>query len=232
MKKRNIAAMVTSMVVAVFVIASLMVWPIGMVYADGPALLSPSNGALGCPVHPVSFSWSPYKETTKYRFVLARDAAMTQVIAEADVSATAYEYEGTLDTGTNYFWHVMAVEPPSDWSATFSFQTEGTPPPPPPPPPPDPCAWVPSEGPGLEWSPNGKQIAFVKMDDNRHRQIYVLDVRNGKIRQLTDYDADSLSPTWSPASDRIAFLSLRGGTCQIYEIKLSSGKISKLTNIK
>jgi len=95
----------------------------------GPQLLAPNNSCLGCPVRPVSFSWSPYKETTKYKFVLAKDSEMTQVVKEAEVTTTAYEYDGTLDYGTNYFWRVMSEEPtPSDWSATFSFQTETSPP--------------------------------------------------------------------------------------------------------
>ena len=94
----------------------------------GPQLLAPNNGCLGCPVSPASFSWSPFKETTKYKFVLASDAAMTQVIQEAEVATTAFEYAGKLDYSTNYFWRVMSLEPaPSDWSATFSFQTEAAP---------------------------------------------------------------------------------------------------------
>ena len=64
----------------------------------------------------------------KYKFVLAQDAAMTQVVTEAEVATTAFEYDGTLDYSTNYFWRVMSLEPaPSDWSATFSFQTEAAP---------------------------------------------------------------------------------------------------------
>jgi len=94
----------------------------------GLKLLAPDNGCISCAVSPVSFSWSPFKDTTKYKFVLAKDAAMTDVLAEAEVATTAYEYEGTLDYSTNYFWRVMSVEPaPSDWSATFSFQTEVAP---------------------------------------------------------------------------------------------------------
>jgi hypothetical protein len=94
----------------------------------GLQLLAPNNGCLGCPVSPASFSWSPFKETTKYKFVLAKDSEMTQVVKEAEVSTTAYEYDGTLDYSTNYFWRVMSEEPaPSDWSATFSFQTESQP---------------------------------------------------------------------------------------------------------
>jgi hypothetical protein len=56
---------------------------------------------------------------------------MTQVVKEAEVTTTAYGYDGQLEYGQSYFWRVMALEPaPSDWSATFTFQTE-TPPPPP-----------------------------------------------------------------------------------------------------
>ena len=113
----------------------------------GLQLLFPNNACIGCPVKPASFSWSPFKECTRYKFVLARDAALTHVVAEAEVATTAYEYEGTLDYGTSYFWRVMAVEPaPSDWSAVFTLQTEAAPLPTTPPTPPTPAtplsAWV------------------------------------------------------------------------------------------
>jgi len=98
----------------------------------GIKALAPDNGAIGIPVKPVAFSWAPMGETTKYKFVLAKDAAMTQVVAEAEVPTTSYAYNGTLDYSTNYFWRVMAIEPsPTDWSATFAFQTEPAPQPPP-----------------------------------------------------------------------------------------------------
>jgi hypothetical protein len=94
-------------------------------------LLSPNNGSLGCPVDHFSFSWSPFKEATKYKFVLATDPAMTQVVKEAEVTDTSYDYDGTLDYGTNYYWRVFALEPEfDDNSAIFSFQTEAAPPPP------------------------------------------------------------------------------------------------------
>jgi hypothetical protein len=94
----------------------------------------------------VSFAWSPFQDTTRYRFVLAKDSAMTQIVKETDVTTTGYEYYGTLDYGQSYFWRVMAIEPaPSDWSATFSFQTEAAPLPPPAP------QSLPSETPLWAW---------------------------------------------------------------------------------
>lgn len=89
----------------------------------------PNNGLNNSPVQPVSFNWSPLNDTAKYRFVLAKDAAMTEVVKEAVVATTAYNYDGVLEYGQAYFWRVMALEPaPSDWSATFSFHTKAPPP--------------------------------------------------------------------------------------------------------
>jgi hypothetical protein len=94
----------------------------------GLKLLSPDNGCIGCPVSSASFSWAPYKETTKYRFTLAKDAALRQVMIDDEADTSAYQYKGPLDYGTDYFWRVMALEPaPSDWSATFVFQTQVAP---------------------------------------------------------------------------------------------------------
>jgi len=98
----------------------------------GLQLLSPGNGCLGCTTKPASFSWSPFRDTQGYRFVLARDAAMTDVVVDTELPTAGYSYEGALDYGTVYFWRVMAVEPmPGDWSATFCFRTESAPAPPP-----------------------------------------------------------------------------------------------------
>jgi hypothetical protein len=98
----------------------------------GVMLLSPTNGCAGCKVKPVALSWSPYLNATKYQVDLAKDPEFKQMVVTSTTSTTAYEYNGTLDYSTNYFWRVKALEIngqniPSDWSATFSFQTETAP---------------------------------------------------------------------------------------------------------
>ena len=98
----------------------------------GVQLLSPNNGCLGCKVKPASFSWSPWKDATKYQIDLAKDPEFKQLVVTSTTTTTGYEYNGTLDYSTNYFWRVKALEVngqniPSDWSATFSFQTESAP---------------------------------------------------------------------------------------------------------
>ena len=98
----------------------------------GVQLLAPTNGCSGCRVKPASFSWSPWKDATKYEFILGRDPEFRQVVTSATTTSSGYEYSGTLDHSTNYFWRVKALEVnglniPSDWSATFSMQTEPAP---------------------------------------------------------------------------------------------------------
>jgi len=101
----------------------------------GVQLINPCNGCIGCKVQPASFSWSPWKETTKYQFDLATDPEFKSLVVTAAATTTGYEYSGTLNYSTNYFWRVKALEVngqniPSDWSATFSMQTEPAPAPP------------------------------------------------------------------------------------------------------
>jgi hypothetical protein len=94
----------------------------------GLQLLSPDNGCIHYPVKSATFSWLPIQDAKKYRFILAEDTDMTNVIVETELPTTSYTYDTALNYGTTYFWKVMAVEPvPGEWSATFCFQTEGTP---------------------------------------------------------------------------------------------------------
>jgi hypothetical protein len=99
----------------------------------GPQLLAPDNGC-GCPCEaPLCFSWSPFKETTAYRFQLSENPDMSSpLVNEVVRESTAYQYTGDPKCNTNYFWRVMAVEPvESEWSAVFSFMTQAEPPAPP-----------------------------------------------------------------------------------------------------
>jgi hypothetical protein len=88
----------------------------------------PANGCAACPVKPVSFSWSGYPNTTKYRFILAKDSQLQDIVVEGLTPTTSYALPGPLEYGTSYFWQVMALEPiPSDASSVFTFHTEPAP---------------------------------------------------------------------------------------------------------
>ena len=88
----------------------------------GPLLLTPKGGC-GCSCDgPVSFSWTPVKGATSYKYELSLNPDMSSPLVTTTVSSTAYQYEGQLDCGTSYFWRVRSEQPVlSDWSAVFSF---------------------------------------------------------------------------------------------------------------
>lgn len=73
-------------------------------------LFSPMYGAKNVSNSP-GFSWSGLPGVTKYEFVLAKDAALQQVVVKTNVPTTSYLYDGKLDYNTTYFWQVRAIEP-------------------------------------------------------------------------------------------------------------------------
>jgi hypothetical protein len=96
---------------------------------QGVQLLAPHNGAVGCPITSVPFSWAPLPGVTRYQFELAEDADFSKIISSVTTPATAHTYEGWLKFDSVYFWRVRALEvngqtAPGDWSSTFCFQTE------------------------------------------------------------------------------------------------------------
>ena len=93
------------------------------VRASSPGLLimSPRNGAAGVTCQP-AFSWSTMHGAAEYEFVLAEDAAMTDVVMQTGVSASAYKHDGRLEWGKTYFWRARVTEPtPGDWSSVAIF---------------------------------------------------------------------------------------------------------------
>lgn len=77
----------------------------------------------------------------------------------------------------------------------------------------------------LEWSPNGRQLAFevYKVLETgvvwglgvAHSDVYVVDVDGTDLTPVTA-DGVSTSPTWSPDGRRLAYRSIREGTGHIY----------------
>ena len=94
----------------------------------GLQALSPASGATVSPVSPLAFSWSGYQGTTKYRFILARDAQLQNIVVEDFTPTTAYALPFKLNYDTCYFWQASAVEPvPGDAGSVFTFSTESAP---------------------------------------------------------------------------------------------------------
>lgn len=68
-------------------------------------------------------------------------------------------------------------------------------------------------------SPDGQERAVVEADDHRELQIKVYSSVYQSTRQVTHFEgATSYDPAWSPAGDRIAFVSTISGGDEIYVV--------------
>jgi len=86
-----------------------------------PILKVPESGSRGVSRAP-AFSWLGFPHTTKYEFILAKDAGLTEIVVKEKVPTSAYICSGKLDWGTTYFWQVKAIEPvPSEPSVIGVF---------------------------------------------------------------------------------------------------------------
>jgi dipeptidyl aminopeptidase/acylaminoacyl peptidase len=88
----------------------------------------------------------------------------------------------------------------------------------------------------LDLSPDGARLLFTVTEPvkgtARQRNIWVLDVANGTVRQLTFSAKSDSAPRWAPDGRSIAFLSDRDGAAQLYLLAMSGGEAEKITDRK
>ncbi len=58
------------------------------------------------------------------------------------------------------------------------------------------------------WSPDGKQMVFVRAPQKGPGQLFLLPLEGGEARQLTDLPKGASNPAWSPDGKAIAFASV------------------------
>ena len=71
-------------------------------------------------------------------------------------------------------------------------------------------------------SPDGRKLALILTDRNQ-LDLYVRDLNGGNLKRLTNDRATEASPTWSPDSQSICYVSDRSGRPKLYIIPASGG---------
>ena len=95
-------------------------------FNQGPELLTPENSGTNVDRSP-TLSWTSFPGATVYELILARSESFDWIVLKTH-TMDAYLDDLDLDYATTYFWRVRVFNPTrSDWSATFSFQTQAAP---------------------------------------------------------------------------------------------------------
>jgi len=89
-------------------------------------------------------------------------------------------------------------------------------------------------------SPAGDRLAYmssvtttvVGLGTNITQQLWIADLRTGRVEQVTGGGSRDTKPTWSPDGHSIAFSSDRDGNPEIWVVELASRKHTKLTTGK
>lgn len=90
-----------------------------------------------------------------------------------------------------------------------------------------------TSGPGNDlWpdlSTNGRLLAFAS-NRSGNNEIYVLDLRNGELTNVSQSPADDSWPRWSPNGHELVFHSNRSGNYDLYVADVHDGTIRRVTN--
>ena len=85
-------------------------------------------------------------------------------------------------------------------------------------------------------SPDGQRVCFVVSDPlkgaTRARHIWMLNVRSRELRRFTNSSKSEYSPRWSRDGNKLAFLSDREDSSQIYLMPADGGEAMRLTEAK
>ncbi len=89
---------------------------------------------------------------------------------------------------------------------------------------------------GAQLSPDGQQIVYTitrySMEANKGvSNIYIVSTGGGEPVELTGNATNDFSPSWTPDGKRIAFMSTRSGTAQVWEMNHDGTGVSQITNI-
>jgi hypothetical protein len=82
-----------------------------------------------------------------------------------------------------------------------------------------------------DWSPDGRHVAFSAWREGGMRDILVVDVATGAVRELGRDRAQDIEPTWSRDGSIVYFVSDRTGIYNIFAWELTSGRVWQVTDV-
>jgi Tol biopolymer transport system component len=84
---------------------------------------------------------------------------------------------------------------------------------------------------GISWSPDESKLVFMSNGGSGNYDLYLLPaLGQEQTVRLTDHEERDSHPHWSPAADRLVFVSGRTGSADVYLMDLTARKVTKLTN--
>jgi dipeptidyl aminopeptidase/acylaminoacyl peptidase len=86
-------------------------------------------------------------------------------------------------------------------------------------------------------SPDGRRVVFTLTTfdvarNTKNDDLWIVDVAGGEPRALTSHPKADRWAAWSPDGRRLAFVSSRGGTPQVYLLDLAGGEPRPVTSLK
>ena len=82
------------------------------------------------------------------------------------------------------------------------------------------------------FSPDGRTVAYSVWVAGGFRDIRLVDVATGAVRELTHDRAMDMTPVWSPGGETLYFSSDRTGIFNIYAHDLKRGTFAQVTNVR
>lgn len=79
------------------------------------------------------------------------------------------------------------------------------------------------------WSPDGRSLAYTTLSRSGGRQIWRVDLADGRHHALTGADGHNEAPTWSPDGRYLAFVSERDGNAEIYVMRADGTRPARIT---
>jgi Tol biopolymer transport system component len=95
-----------------------------------------------------------------------------------------------------------------------------------------PMTQVVDDGSWPTWSPDGTRLAYARSVGANPPDIWVVDLQDGDLQQITTWSGSDTFPDWSHGGDKIAYQSTRDDHVALYVYSFQTGVHSRLTTLE